>query len=385
MPRVINIVHSLADKRGGPSQAIKNLSAGLVNLGYDVDIICGDRNVAHDGSFYSDFQELTGLNITYAPVRLLDAIVCQPEKYLPSKFRPMEPGATVIHLHGLWQVSSIIAYRVAKKFHLPLLISPHGMLEPFALKIKSAKKRAALMLYQKRILQGADCIHVNSEKERLGVDSLGLKPSISVVENGVAISDVSSGPVENKQLFKQLGERRRALFIGRIDPIKGLDNLIRAWSLVDSAGWELVIVGSGEPRYERYLFRLVESLKLSGSVKFLPFATGDIKKALFVSADLFILPSRSESFGIVVGEALGYGLPVLTTTGTPWSTIEEEDFGWLVDPTVDGLVYGLTLALNSSSSSLHKKGLRGARYVRERLSWASISRQMDVLYQSVLT
>src|SRR5207248_3046583 len=136
-------------------------------------------------------------------------------------------------------------------------------------------------------------------------------------------------------------ELRTALFLGRIHPIKGLSLIIDAWAKLRPRKWQLQIAGPDEVGYRAELEKIVSAVSLSGAVHFSGPVHGEAKDRAFANADLFILPSFSESFGMVIGEALAHGVPVLTTTKTPWSKIAAEGCGWSVAPTSAGVLEGL--------------------------------------------
>src|SRR5262249_25958656 len=107
------------------------------------------------------------------------------------------------------------------------------------------------------------------------------------------------------------------------------------------------------------------------------------KPAVYNSADLFVLPTYSENFGMVVAEALAHGVPVLTTKGTPWGHLEEQRCGWVVNATPEGILDGLNLALSSNSRALKEMGIKGRAMARKDFAWEAIAGQFLASYRGV--
>ena len=146
------------------------------------------------------------------------------------------------------------------------------------------------------------------------------------------------------------------------------------------AGWQLVIAGNDYDGYLSVIERKVRGLELSDVCKLVGPLFGEAKEAAFRNADLFVLPSHSENFGIVVTEALGYQVPVLTTTGCPWQELDTEHCGWWVEPTPEGVAGGLRAALETSDELRCEMGVRGRSLVERNYLWPAISQKFRVFY-----
>jgi glycosyltransferase involved in cell wall biosynthesis len=181
-----------------------------------------------------------------------------------------------------------------------------------------------------------------------------------------------------------VGVERRALFLSRIHPKKGLLNLIEAWRQVRPRGWRLLIAGPDESNHLSSVQEAVRQAGLTATVTFVGPVYGQQKLDLFNSADLFILPTFSENFGIAVPEALASAVPVITTKGAPWGCLETHDCGWWVDIGVPPLARALSEATQCSESELRQMGLRGRQLVSREYSLARIGQQMQAVYQWVL-
>lgn len=284
----------------------------------------------------------------------------------------------LVHLHGIWLGFCHDVTGWALLQGRPLVVSPHGMLEPWALNHKKWKKRLAWWLYQKNDLMRARAFHACSEQEANSIRELGFRQPIAVIPNGVVL------PKLKVEEAKVRDETKTALFLSRINPKKGLPMLLDAWAKLSPSGWRLVIAGNDDSNHLPTVQAKVLESGLEGQVEITGPLFGTEKESAFLNADLFVLPSYSENFGIVVTEALSYRVPVLTTKGCPWKELEEHACGWWVEPTPAGTTKGLERALSTSPEDLRLMGERGRKLVEDKYQWPSIGRDMNRFYKWLL-
>jgi glycosyltransferase involved in cell wall biosynthesis len=183
-----------------------------------------------------------------------------------------------------------------------------------------------------------------------------------------------------------VNQKKRMIFLSRIHPKKGLLNLISAWHHANLAlTWDLSLYGPDEGGYSREIERKIEQLGLSSSIKLCGEVSDGEKWKCYANADLFVLPSFSENFGIVIAEALAAGLPVITTTGTPWKSLSDHSIGWWVDPSIESLKSALQEACHMDDVSRTQMGQRAARWSADRFLWAQIGKQMAAFYEGLLS
>lgn len=286
----------------------------------------------------------------------------------------------LFHIHGLWTPFELQCARLARQHDAKLVFSPHGMLEPWAFRHKAVKKWLAWHIYQRRLLERADLLVVNSHQEYLGVRARGLSKPVAVIPNAVDPSGLEL------RLPRQVHERRRVLFLSRIAPVKGLDDLLDAWArLPVGHSYELCIAGAPDPGsdYLRRMQAKTAALGLDESVSFVGAVHGPDKWMAYQQADLFVLPSRGENFGIVVAEAMMAGLPVITTTATPWAVLQEQGMGWIVENSADALGAALSEALTLAPQKLLAMGMMAKSYA-QRYSWQEVAALYQGTYQWLL-
>lgn len=344
MVKVLISCASFAPNYGGPAHSVSQLAIAVAGGGHEV------------GLWAPDGSAVTSPLVKSAPG--LIPLSGSATRALEVFGRP-----DCIHDNGIWLAHNRALAEAARRRNLRRIISPRGMLDPWALRHKKWKKRLALSIYQRNDLNSAGGLHATSESEGRHIRDFVPGVPVTIVPNGIHLPDIKSAAARpNEQGVKT------ALFVGRIHPVKGLDLLIEAWARVRPTGWRLEIVGPDEADHQAHLERIIVSNGLESLVSFSGLAAGDAKAEAFRRADLFVLPSHMESFGMALGEALAYQLPALITKGVPWPEVVTEGFGWQVDTTVTGLEAGLRAVTALDRAELRIKGARGRHFVESRFS-----------------
>jgi glycosyltransferase involved in cell wall biosynthesis len=294
---------------------------------------------------------------------------------LSSAVRDAALTADVIHNHGLWLMPNIAAGAAAVGRSIPLVISPRGMLAPAALAFSRMKKRAFWVLLQGSVVRQAACIHATSEQEYEEIRHFGLTNPVAIIPNGIDLPELPTRPVAP-------GAKRVVLSLGRIHPKKGLDRLLHAWSKVEKGcpDWWLEIVGPPEGGHDTELRALAQALGLA-RVSVEGAIYGDAKAARYRKADLFVLPTLNENFGLTVAEALAAGTPAISTKGAPWGGLEFEGCGWWIDHGVEPLAAALALAMTLPREVLKAIGDKGREWMARDYSWDRVAHQMIDVYR----
>jgi glycosyltransferase involved in cell wall biosynthesis len=376
MIKIIQAVGGLAPETGGPARSVPNLALALADQGIQVTLLSPDLGPDFSESLVPSHPLLDTI---FVPVKFK---VGMRSILIPGYKETLQdlchnPENLILHDHGIWLPQNGIAVQVAKQKGIPLVVSPRGMMEPWAMEYHRWRKVIAWRLFQKRRLMAATAMHATSLSEATSIKNLGINKPTVVIPNGTIIPE--------KIPEKEPHQRKRILFLSRIHPKKGLLNLVQALEGLNLKDWELIIAGYDENNHQEQIEAAVKKAGLSGSVHF-PGPIGNQDKwETYTSADLFILPSFSENFGIVVAEALAAGLPVITTTGTPWEDLRRYNCGWWVEPTVEGLIKALTEATHLSDDQRREMGQRGRKLVEDKYSWKDAAKEMISFYQAILT
>jgi glycosyltransferase involved in cell wall biosynthesis len=249
------------------------------------------------------------------------------------------------------------------------------MLEPWSLGYRKIKKAICWRLYQQRTLAGATAFSVTSEQEAESVRRLGFRQPVAVIANGVQI------PPLRQSIHL---ERPTALFMSRLHRKKGIYELLAAWKRLTPPDWQLLIAGTDEDGEEKQIRAHIRTLGLEQCCTLIGPLAGKRKEALLASVNLFLLPSHSENFGQAVVESLAHGVPVLTTTGTPWSSLVSHRCGWWVELDADSLDRGIREATSLPLATLAEMGERGRRFVGETFTWSQIADQTSCFYDWLL-
>jgi glycosyltransferase involved in cell wall biosynthesis len=304
---------------------------------------------------------------------------------LSTQLQGLVKRGSVVHSHGLWMHPGVIARKLALGVHCPFVITPHGMLEPWALNNSLWKKRMAAWLFENKNLRMASCLHALCDAEAENFRHYGLRNPIAVLPNGVDLNSLHPLPHRDAitERFPTIRNRRRLLFLSRLHPKKGLENLLEAWRRLapDFQDWCLLIAGSGLPDYEQQLHVRVRELKMDTQVVFLGPVHGPDKLQALAAADLFVLPSFSEGFSMAVLEAAAAGLPVLLTRGCNFQELARVRGAIEVSPEEGEIATGLRRLLCLSDLERKAMGQAGRALVERSYTWPAISRQMLAVYE----
>lgn len=307
----------------------------------------------------------------------------------------------IVHCHGLWHDSQRVALRWQQKTKGCVMISPHGMLDPWALHHSAWKKKLVGAMFCNESLQKAQCLHALCPSEAESIRAVGLENPIAVIPNGVILPIIDS---EYRRIKLAADGRRRVLFLGRIHPKKGLSELLLAWQLLlqrrtpEADSWQLIIAGWDDGGHLRGLQKQAIDLglkwtatsgqdllnndgKIDGAcLVFCGPVFGAEKDALLRMVDAFILPSFSEGLPMSVLEAWSYQLPILMTD---FCNIPEGFAGGAairIIPDAESIAKGLKHLVELSALNLHSVGLNGRKLVEQKFQWQNIAQNMQNVY-----
>jgi len=376
----MNIIHTtsaLSPEFGGPVRTVPWLCYELAKHGNKVSVVYLDFGKAYSTIDLPQHENLQYLAI---PVKFNKGLrpILVPG-YRASLYEIVKGKNDIIfHDNGIWLPYSGDVLEVARRSQGKVITTIHGMLEPWAMNFRRSKKIAGWYIYQKNRLMKNTLLHATSVDEARNLRELGLMLPITVIPNGTQIPDMDIDQVSPNP------ETKTILFLSRIHPKKGLLNLIKAIDEIKPQGWKIIIAGYDEGNHQEVIQRAVNQAGLEDYFSF-PGPIDDQEKwELYRSVDLFILPSYSENFGMVVAEALASGLPVITTQGTPWNELVDYNCGWWIEPTVPALIESLREAFALENSELRQMGRNGRQLVEKNYSWSSIADKMIDIYSWML-
>ncbi len=378
----MNVVElcGLSRSAGGMYYAVSALCNALHLLGTDLVVYGKDDSfVLEDVSGWSPVATTT--YPTFGPLQSslkLRKLLCNrnPE---------------IIHQHGLWMDDQWAALQWQNKTKRPVVISPHGMLDLWALKNSAWKKKLVGGLFANESLKKASCVHALCHSEAESIRAYGLKNPIAIIPNGVNLPVGIGNETQTDQ-------RKKLLFLGRIHPKKGLSELVSGWAdarkqnLGAFSQWQLIIAGWDDGGHLKGVRELATKLGLSwvdttnnesqdGDILFVGPQFGDAKDKLFREVDMFILPSFSEGLPVSVLEAWSYGLPVMMTEYCNLTEGFMADAAIKIEPKAGSISKGLKRVMSMSGAELKDIGQEGRALVEKKFTWDKIAKEMKELYE----
>ena len=366
--KLVHVVPHIDQEAAGPSYSVPRLCQSLAACGNQVELTC----LAARG-------EIAGVALDlHAQWPVLGRFAISSS--LPVALWRKAATVDIVHNHSLWSMVNVAAGWVVPGRGAKLVTSPRGTLSNWALSRSHGVKRILWPL-QRRALAKAHLLHATSEVEYNEIRSQGFMAPIAVIPNGI---DVPSLPVLPPRAADN--KSRTLLFLSRIHPVKGLDRLLQAWVQIQSShpDWRLVIAGRGDAAHVEEVKSLAAKIGAQ-RVDFPGPLYGAAKSQAYWDADLFVLPTHSENFGMVVAEALAHGCTAIVSTGAPWPGLQTESCGWWVANDVDTLAATLFDAMQLPVEELAAMGLRGRAWMERDYGWAAIGKKMDAAYRWLLS
>jgi glycosyltransferase involved in cell wall biosynthesis len=355
--KILHITNSIDKSSGGPSRSVPQTCIELAKLGISIEL------VTQGSADMVAIEESSHLTVQYRSIK---------ELFIYGS-RLSAKDVDLIHLQHIWNpYIQVMAFWAFQK-KIPYIITPRGMLEPWIMANNPWKKKIALFLYQKKAIQRAAHIHATAQMEADNIKELGFSNPISIIPNGIDLSEVKKGK-------EQYGSKKM-VFLSRIHPKKGIELLLEAWRNTDTRDWTLEIAGNGELDYIKTLTQSAEDLE---NVRFVGPQYGESKWNFLRSADVMVLPTYSENFGIVVAEALAVGVPVITTKGTPWKDLETYQCGWWIELSVSNLKRSLEEVMQTPEDQIKTMGANGQSLVKDKYDVKAVAKNMRSLYQKIL-
>lgn len=385
MIRVLHVIPSLDAKDGGPSVVFPRMLAALAAVGVSAEgattasgvsgstTACGASDVALGGPPIWRFRRNPGPG--------------KPSLPLLRWLRRELPRYDLVHVHALFSFAPNVAAWLARRRGVPYVIRPLGVLNRYGMANRRPwLKRLSLRMVEGPLLADAAAVHFTSQVEADEAAELGIPMRGVVIPLGVEASPPGDPELLRARLRGLAPGSRVLLFLSRLDPKKNLESLIDAFAEVAGldTSLRLLVCGGGEPGYVASL-RMRADARGIGDRMFWAGEVRDAEKAsAFALADLFILPSHSENFGIAVVEAMAAGLPVVVSEGVPLAErIVEAGAGWRCGTDAASLAEALRAALDPGLD-LRAMGARASALARAEYSVEAMGRRLKALYEQIL-
>lgn len=365
--KIAQIVPSLELRQGGTSVSVPRLASALAGLGHDVELLATEPG--------------QGSATTEGTLRIETFHRDWPQRVCPSaglRARVGRSEAEIIHHHSLWLRTLHYAHKRAAATGAKLVLSPRGMMNTWAWNHHPWRKQLARALIHPGALGAVDGWHATSDEEAADIRTLGFKQPVCVAPNGVVAPELAK-KVRDAEYWlatcPAVGTRPVALFYSRFHQKKRVLELIDLWLKEAPREWLLLLVGIPQEYTPAMIDRYV--LHASGAGRVMTYS-GEDRPPPYGVASLFLLPSHSENFGLVIAEAMAYGVPALVTDGTPWSGINEAGRGWCVP----WEAYGEALrgATAETHDQLRARGARARDWVVAEFSWEKSARDLEAFY-----
>lgn len=376
--RIAQLTGSLSRRGAGVFEIVRGLAKACRSLGATVEVFgVRDHDTERDAGAWSPVWP-----------RAFGVVGSGRMGYswgLEGALRRFFSTDAIVHMHGIWGAPSLALYRWRRRGGR-CVISPHGMLDPWALNLSKRQKQVALWLYERENLTKSCCLHATSEAELASIRRFGLRGPAVLLPNGVELPGNHDEPGPRDPAPPEWRGDRLLLFLGRLHPKKGLLPLIEAWGRVSARfpTWRLAIAGPGEGRHEQEVADLIARRGVTRTAWLVGPQYGQSKDAWLRRADAFVLPSYSEGCPMAVLEAMAYGKPVIVSPYCNFPSADMDGTGFICEPTPDALVGGLASMLGLPATERAQMGRRGRQLVEERYSWAAVAQRLLAVYRWVL-
>ena len=361
--RLTLVTSKLSSAAGGLSSSVPALAHGLARFP-DMDVtVLGTQDPRAP-------EEWREWGHRVEAVRVRGPAILQYAPRMQARLEALRPEVTDVQ--GLWTWPSAVNLRHHLRHGVPYLVTPRGMLDPWARRNSARKKAIVNALFEGRHLRNAFCLRATAEMEAEHFRRMGLRNPIAIVPNSVEIP-----PLEQRRERP----RRQVLLLSRIHPKKGIALLLRVWSRLEGGhpDWDLIIAGPDENGHTREMQQFARRLGLT-RVAFPGPVFGSEKQRLYRDSDLFVLPTHAENFGLVIAEALAQEVPVITTHNAPWQGLETEGCGWWLPLDEDRLASAMAEAMALPSARRHEIGRRGRVWVQRDFGSKAVVENMRSVY-----
>ncbi len=364
---VVHTIPSVAELSSGPTHSVTRLCEELLDQGVPTRLDCLDS---------PGHRPVPGFVVRHAVTTGLQRLGLSPRMHESLEEVARSGRARLFHNHSLWMMPNVYPGWVASKWGIPYVVSPRGTFSGAAMRSgHGLAKLVAWKAVQGPSLRSVTCWHATATSEAEAIREQGFSQPVAVVPNGIDIPPALREP----------SARRTVLYLGRLHVQKRVHDLVEAWARVagQHPDWCLRIVGPDHGGYLGQLQRLAERLSAT-RISFEGPLHAEAKLAAYRSAELFVLPTAHENFGMAVAEALAAGTPAIVTKGAPWGGLPLQGAGWWIDHGPEPLAEHLDHAMSVPQATLRGMGERGRAWMAQDFAWPGIARRMATTYDWIL-
>jgi glycosyltransferase involved in cell wall biosynthesis len=385
--RILHVIATLDPASGGPANIVPHMCAALARRGHRVEIFtqrngeaAAEKSVDTGDGVMTTWHATRGPRsypISAAMARSLRRRICHFD---------------VVHVHGLYRFHTLLASRLCRRRQVPYVIQPHGTLDPYHRAIRRWRKALYCLLVENGNLAAAAAIQYTTTREQRFAVEAGVGTPGYVIPIGVDPSLFEDGPCDDDSpealapLIPEAQGRMLITFLGRLTEKKGLDVLCKAFGVVSrgNAYAHLVIAGPDDEGLGADLRRWIADNGIEGRVSLTGIVTGQTKRALLGASTVFVLPSKDESFGVAVVEALAVRVAVVVTPGVALhDELEKAEAGLVVERSPEAVGHAI-LRLLRDDGLRRRLGENGRSLAEHSYSWDRISEQLERMYMDVI-
>jgi glycosyltransferase involved in cell wall biosynthesis len=384
--KVLHVIPSIAPVRGGPSTAVIEMVKSLQKADCEVEIATTNDN----GETLLDIplnclQDYQGVPVRFfarfspnIPAVREYAFSTELTQWLWQHIQDYE----LIHVHAIFSYPSTVAMAIARLRNIPYIVRPLGQLCQWSLQQSAAKKSLYLNVIERKNINQSASLHLTSNAEKQEIEQLNLECKNFVIPHGLALPKIIPDASQLLRNYFQLPPKEPIiLFLSRIHPKKGLEYLIQALAQIKDKKFTLIIAGNGDSDYEAQINSCLHDYGLEDCSLMTGFVEGELKQLLLQGANLFVLTSYSENFGVAVLEALAAGTPALVTPGVALAQeIEQNDLGYVVPQEPTAIAKAIEKHLELPESEENKLSQRTRQFVLDNYSWEQIAQQLLTVY-----
>jgi len=386
--KILHVIGWLAPRYGGPPKACLEMARAEARLGHEVSIYTTnvdgstEMNVPTDSPVIED-----GVEVRYFPV--------QPPRFwafslpLAKALRQTVREYDLLHIHSLYLFHSAAAGHYCREYDVPYLLRPHGTLDPFIFERHRLRKTVVELAFERKNIKRAAAMHFTTEEEKRLAEPYTFGTPGIVVPLGLDLGEYEDLPAsgEFKSRYPETGGKKVILFFGRINFKKGLNILARAYSMVARSRDDvhLVIAGPDNEGYGEEVRGWLNDTGILERVTFTGMLLGLDKLAVMRDAEMFVLPSYSENFGISVVEAMACGVPVVISDKVNiWREVEMSGAGKITPCDAERFAKTMMELLDEPGEA-KRMGENGKALVEERFQWSTVAIALEAAYRSILS